>query len=92
MENRPINPEAKQGLGSVVVDPFSELPPTVDQTIEVAKIAAREAFAANPDKGEAPNRLRRFFAAHFGDQKKSQATVPIKTTPQSSPIEHTPRI
>jgi hypothetical protein len=78
-----ISPEA---------NPSPELPPTVDQTIEVARRAAIEALAANPDKGETLNRLRRFFAAHFGNQKKSQAPVPVKTAPDSNPIKHTPRI
>ena len=77
---------------NTIADPFSGPPPTVDQTIEVAKIAAREAFADNPGKGKAPNRIRRFFTTHFGDKKKSQTPNPTEPASQSSSIKQTPRV
>jgi hypothetical protein len=85
-----INPEA---------NPSSELPPTVDQTIQDAQKAAIAAFRASgldtktiqPKIEKTPNIIQRWLNRR-NNPKNSQAPVPIKTAPESSPIKHTPRI
>jgi hypothetical protein len=84
------NPEANSS---------TEAPPTVDQTIQDAKKAAIAAFGARgldtktvqPKIEKTPNIFRR-WQNRRNNSKNSQAPVPIETTPESSPIKHTPRI
>jgi hypothetical protein len=75
----PASVQTEKELTAQVDGPFSGPAPTIDQTIQLAQTAAKEAFAANPEKE--PNMLQQVWK-HIRHQNSSPKSInqPISTT------------